>query len=182
MKPKIIITLALVCAFCLFSGQRCKRKPTSPAGPNEPPVLSPPKFELPTTKLMLADQEYTVELAYTRASRAKGLMFREEIPPHTGMLFIHSESQELSYWMKNCLIDMDIVYIKEDGTIATTYTMTVLPDPNVSDWEITGYSSEVPVKYALEIAAGAAEKLGLTPGEKIEIPEKIKKIIAEPDF
>jgi uncharacterized membrane protein (UPF0127 family) len=178
MKAKHALNLALTITFCLTVISACNDQNNPPPEP----VISPPVGDrLSTTRLNLAGEVFTVELASTNAARAQGLMFRENIPDNTGMLFIHSKSQVLSYWMKNCLIDMDILYIKEDGAIAAVYTMTVLPDPDISDWEIPGYSSEVPVKYALELPAGAAEKLNLTPGKKIKIPTAVTNILVEPD-
>ena len=179
MISKLSIIIVMTITFNLMIGPACNEQTETPA---EPTITPPVGDCLSTTKLTLAEEVFTVELAHTRASRAKGLMFRKEIPPNTGMLFIHSKPQVLSYWMKNCLIDMDIVYIKEDGTIATVYTMTVLPDSNISDWDIPGYSSEAPVKYALELPAGDAVKLKLTPGEKIKIPTVVTQLIVEPDI
>ena len=169
----------MTATFNLMVGPACNEQTETPL---EPTITPPVGDRLSTTKLTLAEEVFTVELAYTRASRAQGLMFRKEIPPNTGMLFIHSKPQVLSYWMKNCLIDMDIVYIKQDGAIATVYTMTVLPDPDISDWEIPGYDSKVAVKYALELPAGTAKKLKLTPGQKIKMPAALKTLLVEPDI
>jgi len=180
---KSMYSLYLIIIFAgLTMGQICNKhkQPTPP--PLIPDTENPPGDALPKAQITLADQQYTVELAYTNASREKGLMNRKEIPANTGMLFIHAKEVELSYWMKNCLVDMDILFIKEDGTITAIHTMTVLPDKNIADWEIPGYPSNGAVKYALEIGAGMAKKLGFKKGAKIEIPEKIKKIIAEPDI
>ena len=183
MKKNIVITLVLGSALCLLGGNPCEKKmwPVK-MEPNLPAVLAkttPPG--LPTAKLMVAEQEFTVELAFTNASREKGLMFRKTLAPSAGMLFIHSEEMVVAYWMKNTLIPLDILYLKADGTIAKIYTMPILPNMNIEDTLIPGYSSEVPVKYALEVSPGTAQKLSLKPGQKIKIPDKIAQIIAEPD-
>ena len=180
---KSLYSLYVVIIFAgLTMGQICNKQKQPAPAPLIPDTENPLGSGLPTAQITLADQLYTVELAYTNASREKGLMLRKEIPANTGMLFIHDKEQELSYWMKNCLVDMDILFIKADGVITAIHTMTVLPDKNIADWEIPGYPSNGAVKYALEIGAGMAKKLGFKKGAKIEIPEKIKKIIAEPDI
>jgi len=180
---KSMSTLYLIIIFAgLTMGQICNKPQPTPPPPLIPDAENPTGDALPKATITLAEQQFVVELSYTNASREKGLMHRKEIPANTGMLFIHDKEQELSYWMKNCLIDMDILFIKADGTITAIHTMTVLPDPDIPDWEIPGYPSNGAVKYALEIGAGMAKKLGFKKGAKIEFPEKIKKITAEPDI
>ena len=85
---------------------------------------------LPTETITLAGEQFTVELALTDPARARGLMFRKELPAHTGMLFVFDRPAPRSFYMKNCLIDLDIIFIAADGSIARIYTMkTPVPRP-----------------------------------------------------
>lgn len=132
---------------------------------------------LPTEILTLAGQKFTVELAFTRPSRSRGLMFRKNMPPNSGMLFVFASSAPRNFYMKNCLIDLDALFIKADGAIANIQTMKV-PQPAKP---LKYYYSKSPVKYVLELPAGAAKKLGLKPDQKIELPPRVTRIIPEPD-
>ena len=69
--------------------------------------------------------------------------------------------------MKNCLIDLDAVFIKADGTIANIVNMKV----PVQDKSLKYYRSKGPIKYAIELPAGTALRLGLAAGQKINMPE-----------
>src|SRR6516225_3027231 len=61
---------------------------------------------------------FAVELAVTDEERAKGLMFRKEVPEGYGMLFDFKQDQQVSMWMKNTLVSLDMIFIKSDGRIA----------------------------------------------------------------
>jgi len=174
MEPRHILSILLVMILSIT---------ISATGQDQAESESEAEVRIPleTIELTLADNIFTVELAYTRVSRKQGLMYREHIPDNMGMLFIHTESKVCGYWMKNCAVDLDILFIREDGTITTVHTMTVLPDPKIPDNEIPIYSSRMAVKYALELAAGTAKELGLFPGEKIVIPAAIKELDIQSD-
>src|SRR4029077_14178382 len=61
---------------------------------------------------------FAVELAVTDEERAKGLMFRKEVPEGYGMLFDFKQEQPVSMWMKNTFVSLDMIFIKNDGRIA----------------------------------------------------------------
>ncbi|MDX1583118.1 MAG: DUF192 domain-containing protein [Thermoanaerobaculia bacterium] len=107
----------------------------------------------------------TLEIARTDAQRARGLMFRENLPRNHGMLFIFTESERHGFWMKNTFIPLDIIWIGEDGTIAE-----VMPDvpPCFSD-PCPTYAPSQSGRYVLELAAGEAERLGLSAGDRVEL-------------
>jgi len=103
---------------------------------------------------------FTVELADTEAEREKGLMFRKELPEGHGMLFDFHTDQEVSFWMKNTYIPLDMIFIRGDGHIlriaANTQPMSTRIIP-----------SGGPVRAVLEVAGGTAEKLGIEPGDTV---------------
>jgi len=158
---------------CMFSWVSCEKEPD--VGPAPAPLLQAEK--LPSEFITLGEQEFVVELAFTRESRARGLMFREHLPDNAGMLFIFDRSELLSFYMKNCLIDLDVLFIGSDGSISSIRTMKV-PVPGRP---LRFYESDIPVKYALELPAGTAKRLGLQTGQKIRFPTRIQKITAEPN-
>ena len=104
-----------------------------------------------------------VEIAQDSKEKALGLMFRTELADTQGMLFPYEESRELSMWMHNTYIPLDMLFIRSDGTIARIEEQA---EP-LSDRVI---SSGTPVLAVLEIPGGAAARLGIKPGDKVRYP------------
>jgi uncharacterized membrane protein (UPF0127 family) len=132
---------------------------------------------LPIQQLEIAGETFVVELAFTRRSRQTGLMGRRELASDRGMLFVFADSQVRSFYMKNCLIDLDALFIKPDGAIDTITTM-VKPAPGKP---LRYYPSRTAIQYVLELPSGTAQRLKLRPGDKIELPKRVRNIIAEMD-
>ena len=107
------------------------------------------------------DFTFKIELAKTEAEREKGLMFRTELAPDAGMLFVYPGEQQVSFWMQNTLIPLDMLFIAADGTVKTIQV-------NARPYDTTPIPSEVPVQYVLEIAGGRSDQIGLKPGDKFE--------------
>jgi len=104
-----------------------------------------------------------VEVATTPEKQALGLMYRTSLPDTKGMLFPHKDPAELSMWMKNTYIPLDMVFILADGTVHRIEARTQPFSERI-------ISSEGKVSAVLEIAGGAAERLGLKPGDKVRHP------------
>ena len=104
-----------------------------------------------------------VEVAATPEKQALGLMYRTSLSDTKGMLFPHQEPRELSMWMHNTYIPLDMVFIRADGTV---HRIEARAEP-LSDRVI---GSNGPVLAVLEIAGGNAERLGLRPGDKVRHP------------
>ena len=168
------LTIA-ISIFLLIISPSCKKQ----SEPSDPPnIFSTPKnTSLPTETIHLLGQPFIVELAYQRPSRQQGLMFRKELPPNAGMLFIFDNIQTRSFYMKNCLIDLDLIWITEDRRIAQITTMTV----PISGKPLIYYHSPVPIKYALELPAKTCQTLGLKTGQTIPFPPRIQRITPDPD-
>lgn len=112
-----------------------------------------------------------VRIADTMQKQERGLMFVEKLPENEGMLFVFPREEEQAFWMKNTLVDLDIVFIDENK--AVTSIAYELPHSYVYTPD-----SEIPVafgegKYVLELAAGTAKKHNLSPTKKLqfELPE-----------
>ncbi len=123
----------------------------------EPGARQTEKLEIVTAGGVIA---FDVEIADTPARQALGLMYRTELPDRYGMLFPHGAPRELTMWMRNTYIPLDMVFIRADGTVHRIAEMT---EPHSE--EIV--SSNGAVTAVLEIAGGAARKLGLKPGDKV---------------
>jgi uncharacterized membrane protein (UPF0127 family) len=104
--------------------------------------------------------QFTVEMARTPEQQAHGLMERQSLAPDRGMLFPYEPPQNASFWMKNTLIPLDMIFIRPDGTIAliaaNTVPMSLDPIPSLE-----------PVAAVLEIAGGRAAELGIQAGDKV---------------
>lgn len=107
--------------------------------------------------------KFDVELALNDAERARGLMFRDKLGPYDGMLFDFHQEAPVSFWMKNTLIPLDMVFIAADGTVRHVHANAV---PLSTD----SIPSQFPVRAVLEINGGSAKLLGIKPGDKVRHP------------
>lgn len=104
---------------------------------------------------------FTVEVARTLEQQAQGLMFRSALDPDRGMIFPFETARQASFWMKNTLIPLDLIFIRTDGSIANI-AVNAVPlslEPIYSDGD---------VEAVLEIAGGRAAELGVQAGDKVE--------------
>jgi uncharacterized protein len=114
----------------------------------------------------LAGQRYTVEVADDDAERARGLMFRDELPAHRGMLFIHEREEPQAYWMKNTHIPLDILFFDNARRLVTQ--QRDVPPCSLGD-ACPPYPSEAPARYVLELNAGEAARLKLEDGVELKL-------------
>jgi uncharacterized membrane protein (UPF0127 family) len=106
---------------------------------------------------------FSVEIADNDADRAKGLMFRKELPEGMGMLFDFKREQDVSFWMQNTYISLDMLFIRGDGTILRIAE-------NTEPLSTRMVPSGGPVLAVLEVIAGTARKLGIVPGDRVAHP------------
>jgi len=104
-----------------------------------------------------------VEIAEAPKEKELGLMFRTEVPEGTGMLFPYDAPREITMWMHNTYIPLDMVFIRADGVV---HRIEQRAQP-LSDRII---SSHGPVTAVLELPGGDAERLGLKPGDRVRHP------------
>jgi uncharacterized protein len=124
--------------------------------------VSEARMQRETLMLRTATAEIpiNIEVTETDQDKAVGLMFRTELALDAGMLFPYTPAQEVTMWMKNTYISLDMVFITSDGTVHRIQSRT---EP-LSE---TVIASGGPVAAVLELVGGAAEKLGLKPGDKV---------------
>jgi uncharacterized membrane protein (UPF0127 family) len=103
------------------------------------------------------------EIAEEPEEKRLGLMFRTELPDGRGMLFPYGEPREITMWMHNTYIPLDMVFIRADGRV---HRIESSAEP-LSDRII---ASQGPVTAVLELPGGAAERLGLKPGDLVRHP------------
>ncbi len=121
----------------------------------------------------LGGKRYIIEIANTDAQREKGLMFREELAPDHGMLFIHERQEPLAYWMKNTRIPLDILYF--DNARQLVSQQRDVPPCSLGD-ACPPYPSDAPARYVLELNAGEAAKLALHNGMQLQIDPHITAV------
>ena len=106
---------------------------------------------------------FGVEVADDPAERAKGLMNRESLATSAGMLFVYQLPQHATFWMKNTLIPLDMVFIDPTGMVTNIHE-------NAVPLDTTGIDGGAGVAAVLEINGGLARRLGITAGSQIRHP------------
>lgn len=105
----------------------------------------------------------SLEIAETLDKRAKGLMFRKSLAADHGMLFIFPETGYWTFWMKNTLIPLDIIWMNESWKIL--HIESQVPICTKTDDSCPRYYSTQESRFVLEIQAGMAKQLDLSPGQ-----------------
>jgi uncharacterized membrane protein (UPF0127 family) len=103
---------------------------------------------------------FRVEVAATSEAQSRGLMFRTEMGPDEGMLFPTATPQFRSFWMKNTVIPLDIVFVGADGLISNIAAMT-------TPYSLDPIPSDGAAIAVLELNGGRAAELGITPGARV---------------
>ncbi len=113
--------------------------------------------------------QFNIELAVTAAEQAQGLMYRESMPQFDGMLFIYERPHAVSFWMKNTLIPLDMLFIDETGTVKRI-------KENATPQDTTPIPGGDDIQYVLEINGGLSALLSLEEGAEVRYigfdPEK----------
>jgi uncharacterized membrane protein (UPF0127 family) len=108
--------------------------------------------------------EVRVEIANGLDEQTRGLMYRTALAEDRGMLFVYTDEEARSFWMKNTLIPLSIAYIDSEGRIVDIQDMKPL------DEDPPHYVSAEPARYALEVNQGFFEERGVKVGDKAELP------------
>jgi uncharacterized protein len=105
--------------------------------------------------------KFDIEMATTEPQREHGLMYRKQLGAYEGMLFDFFREQPVTFWMKNTLIPLDMVFIAGDGTIKHIHA-------NATPMSTDTIPSEAAVRGVLEINGGTARLLGIKPGDRVK--------------
>ncbi|MFG6572077.1 DUF192 domain-containing protein [Sulfitobacter sp. 1A13353] len=103
---------------------------------------------------------FEVALADTPDTLSRGLMMVDDMPADAGMLFIFPHTGEVSFWMKNTLIPLDMLFIDEAGYVSSIHE-------NAIPHDTTSIRSDGDVRYVLEINGGLSEALDLSVGDRV---------------
>ncbi|AUX43892.1 uncharacterized protein SOCE26_053480 [Sorangium cellulosum] len=148
----------------------------TPATPVRPPPARPGPDpacpEDPTGPLQLATgkvifleakaPDVLVEIARKERERARGLMYRKNMPEDRGMIFVFEQRTNHSFWMHNTCLPLDMLFIDRDGTIVGIEENT--PTLNDSTFQVG-----CPSTYVLELNAGWARRHGVVAGQKVRL-------------
>jgi uncharacterized protein len=150
------VALGLVAslAACQPSASNAVELGRSPAGLEQAPL---------TIESSGRKHRFTVEVASTPEQQQMGLMHRSALAPDRGMIFPFDAPRQASFWMKNTLIPLDMIFVRADGSIANVEANTV-------PLSLQPVYSEGPVAAVLEIAGGRSAELGIKAGDKVEWP------------
>jgi len=117
-------------------------------------------------------EEFSLELAVAPETRARGYMFREEVGPREGMLFVFDTVERHGIWMRNCKVALDIVWLDDDLRVLEVAAGL---QPCAPGARCPTARPLRPARYVLEVAAGNAARNGLEPGARIELLTEIPR-------
>lgn len=128
--------------------------------------------------VVIQGETFKLELALTQPARNHGLMGRTSLEPDGGMLFVFPEASYQSFWMKDCLIDIDLIFLDPRGRITALHSMKAIPPRRDTESEFeyedrarreSSYGSSFPAQFAIELKAGTLDRLDLKVQDKIEL-------------
>ncbi len=108
-------------------------------------------------------ESFAVELADSPEERSRGLMFRSEMAPDAGMLFVYESPRRASFWMKNTLIPLDMIFADATGRVTRVHSNAVPGD-------LTPIDGGTGVVFVLEVNGGLAARLGISAGASLRHP------------
>lgn len=160
MKRFLISICAVLALFC--GSQNLLAKDLT-AAPDALQVPLSQKLPMEPLSIQIAEglhYDFSVEIAGTNRQIMIGLMNRDQMDDDHGMLFLFKQPAERSFWMKNTLIPLDMLFIRSDGTIHKIHE-------NAQPNDLTSIKSDGPVPAVLELNGGLTRKLGIKVGDKV---------------
>lgn len=123
--------------------------------------------EAATARVMIHGQAITVQIADTPDLQVRGLGGRARLGPDEGMLFVYPDEGERVFWMRDMLISIDMIWLRNHRVVHIESSVP-RPPPGASARDLPTYRAPEPANFVLEIAAGRASELGLKPGDRVE--------------
>ncbi len=157
--------------------------PPAASGPTQSPTPTPiptptaTPIPAPQPTLVVAGRTIRLELARTRDQHTIGLSGREHLDQDAGMLFIFPDERVRTFWMRDTLIPLDLVYLDTSGVVVSVHTMQ--PEPGTPVSLLRRYPSAGPARYALEVNAGLASELEIKISDVIDLTN-LAGPVAEP--
>lgn len=130
-----------------------------------------------TETVRIKGEEFELKLAIDDASRERGLKHETSIPDQGGMLFIFPDGKVgmQSFWMHECVVDMDLMFLDRRGVVTATHRMKVEPARREGESEteyqqrLRKYSSGYPAQFAIELKSGTLDRLNIRVDDRIEL-------------
>jgi uncharacterized membrane protein (UPF0127 family) len=164
MIKQLVIPLVAVAAFIIVVGLFLKNSPKFAL-----PGIPTPIATTGVKSVKIGDTVIQVEVSDTPEARAKGLSGRTDIIGDSGMLFtFDSSDQNPVFWMKDMLIAIDIVWIK-DGAVIKIDKNVPFPKPGTPDDSLIRYSPGKSIDHVLELRAGYSDQNGIIVGSKVDL-------------
>ena len=156
-------------ALTLLAAFGCDRASPPPpsTGPHGQAAGADQPQRLPTATIQVGAVPLAVEVAREKEQQAKGMMFRRTLGPDEAMLFVFDREANLAFWMKNTYVDLDLAYLRGDGT--------VLQIERMKAFNPEGVFSREPARFTLEVPAGWFAAHGIEVGAKVEIPADVAR-------
>jgi len=154
--------LAVAPAFLLLAALFFAGLISSPAQSNGSAMVLPAD---PTPLVALTsagEKRFTIEIADSPEERSRGLMYRERMAETQGMLFVFEQTQPVAFWMQNTRLPLDLLFISETGEVRAILDGKPFSTEAISAGE--------PVRFVLELNAGAAARAGIAVGDHIRHP------------
>jgi uncharacterized protein len=126
-------------------------------------------------RVFLSGIAYELELAADPATRDRGLSGRAAIDPRGGMLFVFPDEARRTFWMRDCVTDIDIAFLDRAGRVVAAHRMKAEPPraPHESEAlylaRLRHYPSVAPARYAIELRPGSLSALGLSVGSRVDV-------------
>jgi uncharacterized membrane protein (UPF0127 family) len=157
----LILTLPLTMGLSCAKPSAPASEPATASAAAEPAVPSGPRVVFPDGFVV------RVEIVADDESRAQGLMWRDQLRPGTGMLFVFPTDGLYPFWMKNTLIPLDMIWIDAGSRVAAVKFH--VPPCKVEN--CPSYSPDATARYVLEVAGGVAEAHGLKAGDTVRFED-----------
>lgn len=149
---KALISLTALCGFVFFS--------------------APVHAELPTVSATFSTNPnpFTLEVAATQSDRMVGLMYRNELSPESGMIFVYPNEAKRTFWMKNTLVSLDMVFL--DKKLRVQGVVKNTPPHSTAKFSL---DDDSPSMYVVELVAGTAERIGIARGSTLTVSGELPK-------
>jgi uncharacterized membrane protein (UPF0127 family) len=151
-------------------------KPTPPAAkptkqkpatvPTKDDILEAKPFsDLPKERIVLLGEQFDAEFCFDETTRATGMGARDKFPEGTAMIFVHPRAIMLNYWMKDCLIDMDMIFVDGKGRVTAVHEATREKLRSTGETKeryesrLYRYSSRMPAQFVIELPPGSIKRL-----------------------
>jgi uncharacterized membrane protein (UPF0127 family) len=148
-------------------------------GESKPASLATRKTEASDrVRIVFGTATIDAGVAATWAARRDGLMGRTSLKRDEGLLFVYRTADTRSFWMKNCCIALDILYLEDDGKVIALKTMEP-PDPKLPEAELPRFPSPSPCRLVLEVEGGYARAHGVKVGSRLGLPASVQELFAK---